>query len=260
MACIGRLRLRRPTSVAQTGTSGESFFRKGVCGVDAVVGPPWNIACLPSGNGRPEGFPQLAEVRFCTSCAVSDPQQNGLVPPNSRWLRRELRETELSSRLRRRIALQIVVARHGGSCKIDTSHHDTNDAHDATRQHRDAPRIPLSRDYESVLRCDNGLVLLNRTTVECMAETLGVRCGMPCIELQELEARHEQFNKLSFCTIASLAAGKGEFSKWQRAGRARVAFSILAHQKNCPVCLSLAAEQSDESRQGSPGDGIALPG
>jgi RNase P subunit RPR2 len=65
---------------------------------------------------------------------------------------------------------------------------------------------------------------------------------MPCIELQELEARHKEFNKLSLSTIASLAAGRGEFSKWQRAGRARVAFSIQMHRQTCPVCRSVLSQ------------------
>jgi hypothetical protein len=67
---------------------------------------------------------------------------------------------------------------------------------------------------------------------------------MPCIELQELETRHKKFNELSFSTIASLAAGRGEFSKWQRAGRARVAFSIQMHRQTCPVCQALAMQHA----------------
>jgi hypothetical protein len=175
----------------------------------------------------PPGKPRLRE-----KYAVSDPQQNLGMPRNSGRLRREWRDARLSSRMSCRMVWVGVVWIRNVIANISW-----------VPTARGSRRIQLSTYYGSVLLRYNSLVTLNCIAVECMAETFGVRCAMPCIELQELEARHEQFNKLSSCTIASLAAGKGEFSKWQRAGRARVAFSILRHQQSCPVCLSLAAEQ-----------------
>ena len=64
---------------------------------------------------------------------------------------------------------------------------------------------------------------------------------MPCKEMQELEASTLRFNELSVVTMALLSAGRGEFSKWQRAGRARIAYTMQKHRESCDVCRSLSA-------------------
>jgi hypothetical protein len=62
---------------------------------------------------------------------------------------------------------------------------------------------------------------------------------MVCLELQELESRHSRYNEFSLNTRVLLAEGRGEFSKWHRAGRARLAFDIQMHRQNCSICQSL---------------------
>jgi|HubBroStandDraft_4_1064222.scaffolds.fasta_scaffold208021_1 hypothetical protein len=59
---------------------------------------------------------------------------------------------------------------------------------------------------------------------------------MPCTEMQELEASNRKYNELSHITMALLSAGRGEFSKWHRAGRARIAYSMQMHRQSCTVC------------------------
>jgi hypothetical protein len=59
---------------------------------------------------------------------------------------------------------------------------------------------------------------------------------MPCTEMQELEARNERYNELSHVTISLLSAGRHEFSKWHRTGRARLAYLMQAHRRTCTTC------------------------
>ena len=59
---------------------------------------------------------------------------------------------------------------------------------------------------------------------------------MPCTEMQELEASNRKYNELSHITMALLSAGRGEFSKWHRAGRARLAYTMQMHRQTCNVC------------------------
>jgi hypothetical protein len=59
---------------------------------------------------------------------------------------------------------------------------------------------------------------------------------MPCTEMKELEARNESYNEHSNVTMTLLAAGRDEFSKWHRAGRARMAYMMQTHRKTCKVC------------------------
>ena len=59
---------------------------------------------------------------------------------------------------------------------------------------------------------------------------------MPCTEMKELEARNERYNELSFITMSLLSVGRGEFSKWHRAGRARLAYTMQMHRQSCGVC------------------------
>jgi hypothetical protein len=59
---------------------------------------------------------------------------------------------------------------------------------------------------------------------------------MPCPEMQELEASNHRHNEHSGITATLLAAGRHEFSKWHRAGRARSAFMMQMHRQNCDNC------------------------
>jgi hypothetical protein len=59
---------------------------------------------------------------------------------------------------------------------------------------------------------------------------------MPCIEMQELEARNDSFNDLSHVTVSLMSAGRHEFRKWHRAGRARIAYIMQTHRKSCKEC------------------------
>jgi len=59
---------------------------------------------------------------------------------------------------------------------------------------------------------------------------------MPCKEMQELEASNNRFNEHSHVTISLLSAGRDEFSKWHRAGRARLAYLMLMHRQTCDHC------------------------
>jgi hypothetical protein len=59
---------------------------------------------------------------------------------------------------------------------------------------------------------------------------------MPCTEMQELEASNRKYNELSHITMALLSAGRGEFSKGHRAGRARLAYTMQMHRQTCNVC------------------------
>jgi hypothetical protein len=59
---------------------------------------------------------------------------------------------------------------------------------------------------------------------------------MPCMEMQELEACEKRYNELSLTTISLLSSGRGEFSKWHRTGRARLAYSMQIHRHTCNVC------------------------
>jgi hypothetical protein len=52
----------------------------------------------------------------------------------------------------------------------------------------------------------------------------------------ELEAKYDRFNEQSIITTNLLAQGRGEFSKWHRAGRARLAWTIQMHRQTCTVC------------------------
>jgi hypothetical protein len=67
----------------------------------------------------------------------------------------------------------------------------------------------------------------------CGEETL-----MPCIEMMELEASYARYNERSLITTTLLSSGRGEFSKWHRAGRAKIAWSIQMHRQTCGVCRS----------------------
>lgn len=59
---------------------------------------------------------------------------------------------------------------------------------------------------------------------------------MPCAEMQELEASNNRYNDRSLITISLLAAGRNEFSKWHRAGRARLAYNMQMHRQTCDIC------------------------
>jgi hypothetical protein len=59
---------------------------------------------------------------------------------------------------------------------------------------------------------------------------------MPCTEMLELEANYHRYNDLSLITTTLLSSGRGEFSKWHRAGRARLAWTIQMHRQNCSAC------------------------
>ena len=59
---------------------------------------------------------------------------------------------------------------------------------------------------------------------------------MPCSEILELEASYKRYNDVSLVTTTLLSAGRGEFSKWHRAGRARLAYMIQTHRQTCHVC------------------------
>jgi hypothetical protein len=61
---------------------------------------------------------------------------------------------------------------------------------------------------------------------------------MPCAELLELEANYNRFNHQSFITTTLLSTGRGDLSKWHRAGRARLACAIQMHRQACDVCRS----------------------
>jgi hypothetical protein len=72
---------------------------------------------------------------------------------------------------------------------------------------------------------------------------------MFCLELQELESRHNRYNELSLSTRTLLAEGRGEFSKWHRAGRARLAFDIQMHRQHCDICRSLNSQQAEHETE-----------
>ena len=59
---------------------------------------------------------------------------------------------------------------------------------------------------------------------------------MPCAEMLELEANYNRYNDLSIITTTLLSTGRGEFSRWHRAGRARLAMTIQMHRQTCSVC------------------------
>jgi hypothetical protein len=61
---------------------------------------------------------------------------------------------------------------------------------------------------------------------------------MPCAEMQELEARNQSYNEHSNNTMMLLSSGRHEFSKWHRAGRARMAYIMQTHRQTCKVCRS----------------------
>jgi hypothetical protein len=62
---------------------------------------------------------------------------------------------------------------------------------------------------------------------------------MPCTEMLELEASYKRYNDLSLVTTSLLSMGRGEFSKWHRAGRARLDYMIQTHRHTCRVCSRL---------------------
>jgi hypothetical protein len=59
---------------------------------------------------------------------------------------------------------------------------------------------------------------------------------MPCPEMQELEASNNRHNEQSLITASLLSAGRYEFSKWHRAGRARSAYMMQMHRQSCDTC------------------------
>jgi hypothetical protein len=59
---------------------------------------------------------------------------------------------------------------------------------------------------------------------------------MPCLEMQELESSSNRFNEQSLTTISLLSAGRHEFSRWHRAGRARIAYLMQMHRQTCKDC------------------------
>jgi hypothetical protein len=59
---------------------------------------------------------------------------------------------------------------------------------------------------------------------------------MPCPEMQELEANNNRYNENSLITASLLSAGRHEFSKWHRAGRARLAYVMQTHRQSCAHC------------------------
>jgi hypothetical protein len=59
---------------------------------------------------------------------------------------------------------------------------------------------------------------------------------MPCPEMQELEASNHRYNEHSQITLSLLSAGRHEFSRWHRAGRARVAYIMQMHRQSCDSC------------------------
>lgn len=59
---------------------------------------------------------------------------------------------------------------------------------------------------------------------------------MRCVEMLELEANYGRYNDISMITTTLLSTGRGEFSKWHRAGRARLAMTIQMHRQTCSVC------------------------
>jgi len=61
---------------------------------------------------------------------------------------------------------------------------------------------------------------------------------MPCAEMMELKANSERLNDLSVMNMSNLSSGREEFSKWHRAGRARLAYTIQVHRQSCPECRS----------------------
>jgi hypothetical protein len=54
--------------------------------------------------------------------------------------------------------------------------------------------------------------------------------------MQELEARNKKYDESSLITMSLLSSGRGEFSTWHRAGRARLAYSMQLHRRVCDVC------------------------
>jgi hypothetical protein len=65
---------------------------------------------------------------------------------------------------------------------------------------------------------------------------------MPCAEMMELKANTERLNDLSVMNMSILSSGREEFSKWHRAGRARLAYTMQMHRQSCPEC---SKESSD---------------
>jgi hypothetical protein len=59
---------------------------------------------------------------------------------------------------------------------------------------------------------------------------------MPCTQMQELEANTNQLNDLSLVNMSLLSAGREEVSKWHRAGRARLAYTMQMHRATCELC------------------------
>lgn len=75
--------------------------------------------------------------------------------------------------------------------------------------------------------------MLQEMTLAVVEETL-----MPCAELLELEASYTRYNHHSLITTTLLSTGRGEFSKWHRTGRARLAWTIQMHRQTCGLCRS----------------------
>jgi hypothetical protein len=59
---------------------------------------------------------------------------------------------------------------------------------------------------------------------------------MPCPTMQELEVSNDRFNEHSHTTVSLLSAGRDEFNKWHRAGRARLAYLMQTHRQSCANC------------------------
>jgi hypothetical protein len=62
---------------------------------------------------------------------------------------------------------------------------------------------------------------------------------MPCTVMQELEASSDRLNEGSLATISLLSSGRDEFSRWHRAGRARLAYNMQMHRQTCDLCRNL---------------------
>jgi hypothetical protein len=75
--------------------------------------------------------------------------------------------------------------------------------------------------------------IITASDIAVLEETL-----MPCTEMMELEASYTRYSEHSFITTTLLSSGRGEFSKWHRAGRAKIAWSIQMHRQTCGVCRS----------------------
>jgi hypothetical protein len=67
--------------------------------------------------------------------------------------------------------------------------------------------------------------------------------------MRELEAANDRYNDLSSVTISLLSAGRGEFSKWHRAGRARLAYTMQMHRETCNACRPPSAPIMEQNKR-----------